>query len=335
VTDVRRACVHVGTHKTGSTALQVFLAMNRQLLLDAGVCYPRSGRVGLGENLTTPGHHQIAMDMLADRGSSSLENLVLEIRSSDVPTVVLSSEEFAILAAVPDWMARLKDALLGAGYAPVAIVYLRAQPFYAESVFAEMAKNGYLVDIDAYLAGILADGHHTPPGSGRSMMFDYEALMAKLEGTFGPGEAVARAYRPDLDSAAIFRDFLGVVGNLRGGLKVQGLKNPMPRVNESQTLRQLIASIAAIAPEKHLELSHYPDAELDARFGLLTYDDVANAFERFRGGNAALNQRFNIEIPFANDAHAPRRDDPRFERAPGQRALLGRIIDALGLQLMR
>ena len=157
------------------------------------------------------------------------------------------------------------------------------------------------------------------------MMFDYEALMAKLEGTFGPGEAVARAYRPDLDSAAIFRDFLGVVGNLRGGLKVQGLKNPMPRVNESQTLRQLIASIAAIAPEKHL----------DARFGLLTYDDVANAFERFRGGNAALNQRFNIEIPFANDAHAPRRDDPRFERAPGQRALLGRIIDALGLQLMR
>ena len=335
MTAVRRACVHVGTHKTGSTALQVFLAMNRQILVDAGVCYPRYGRIDIGGDLATPGHHQIAMDLFAGEKSESLERMLVEICTLDSPTVVLSSEEFGILASQPAKMARLQCGLVGAGYSPVAITYLRAQPFYAESVFAEMAKNGYLVDIGVFLDEILRDGHHTPPDSGRTMMFDYEALLRQLEVTFGQGNAVARAYRPELEAEAIFRDFLWVVGKVRGQLNVQNLTNPLPRANESQTLRQLIASIAAMAPEASLELSRYPDAELDARFSLLTYEDVSRSFERFRAGNAAIDERFNIEIPFATDAHAPRRDDPRFARAPGQRELLSRIIDALGLQLRR
>lgn len=45
--------LHIGRHKTGTTALQTYLAANRERLAEQGVLYPETGRQGVG-------HHRIA-----------------------------------------------------------------------------------------------------------------------------------------------------------------------------------------------------------------------------------------------------------------------------------
>jgi hypothetical protein len=325
----RYAVVHVGTHKPGTTALQVFLAVNRPLLETAGIHYPRAGRHDLGDGMMTPGHHQIAMDYLAGESSASLGAILTEIAAVDASAVVLSSEEFQMLVPRAGALDAIAGGLRERGYVPVAIVYLRAQPYYAESVYAEMIKGGWLTDFDAYLETIVADGAFTPPGSTRTMTFDYQRLIAQLEAPFG--NVIARAYRSDASDDALARDFLQLVGGLRGSLKVEGLKNPMPRANESQTLRQLIASLYAIAGRPEELPSDVAADELDERFALLTRGDVSRFYKRFADGNAAINARFGIGIPFAAASDVPAREDPRFLRARRHREILSRIIAALGL----
>lgn len=325
----RYAVVHVGTHKTGTTALQVFLAVNRPLLETAGIHYPRAGRHDLGDGMMTPGHHQIAMDYLAGESSASLGAALAEIATVDASAVVLSSEEFQMLLPRAGALEAIAGGLRESGYVPVAIVYLRPQPYYAESVYAEMIKGGWLTDFDAYLKTIIVDGAFTPAGSARTMTFDYQRLIAQLEAPFG--NVIARAYRSDASDEALPRDFLQLVGGLRGSLKVDGLKNPMPRANASPTLRQLIASLYAIAGRPEEVPPDVAADELDKRFALLTRGDVSRFYKRFSDGNAAINARFGISIPFAAPSDVPPPDDPRFARAQRHREIFGRIIAALGL----
>jgi hypothetical protein len=57
-----RLYVHCGLHKTGTTALQDFLAAQAATLARAGVLYPRAGRPGVAG-----GQHNIAWRLAGDR----------------------------------------------------------------------------------------------------------------------------------------------------------------------------------------------------------------------------------------------------------------------------
>jgi hypothetical protein len=112
---------------------------------------------------------------------------------------------------------------------------------------------------------------------------------------------------------------------------VKGLVNPVPRVNESLTLRGVIEHLYALASKAvPVGLGVFED-DLDARFSLLSYENVVRFYERFAEGNREINARFGIEIPFAKIGDVPPPDDPRFARAQRHREIFGRIIAALGL----
>ena len=58
-----RSCfIHAGTHKTGTTAIQRFLAGNRETLARAGFYYPRSGCW----HPEFPGHHNLMFELTGD-----------------------------------------------------------------------------------------------------------------------------------------------------------------------------------------------------------------------------------------------------------------------------
>ena len=50
---MRKLILHIGRHKTGTTAIQRFLYGNPELLRANGYCYPDHGAIGFG-------HHDIA-----------------------------------------------------------------------------------------------------------------------------------------------------------------------------------------------------------------------------------------------------------------------------------
>jgi hypothetical protein len=99
-----RIIVHAGPHKTGTTAIQDFLASNRATLRSVGVHYPKfiPGRTGQhnvpwsikGWNLRLLGaehEHELPRAIL--------DNYLGEARTLGAHTLLLSSEDFSLLTA--------------------------------------------------------------------------------------------------------------------------------------------------------------------------------------------------------------------------------------------
>ena len=75
--------IHAGTHKTGTTFLQSFLSLNFKELLNEGILFPLSGRIG-----KFGGHHNIAWQLNEDerfkKNTALLKCYVLKYRSLNV-----------------------------------------------------------------------------------------------------------------------------------------------------------------------------------------------------------------------------------------------------------
>jgi hypothetical protein len=128
--------LHIGLHKTGSTTLQSFLKLNQSLLKENGYLYPFSG-------LTNSGHHNLPWQLTQDRRfrtkHGTWDDLHLEISSSSVDNIILSSEDFESLNlnSIDDLKNQLQP------YNTKVIVYLRRQDSLIQSVYIQQVKGGY------------------------------------------------------------------------------------------------------------------------------------------------------------------------------------------------
>jgi len=321
-------------HKTGTKALQAYLAANRLQLAQTGVHYPRAGRHRLEENLYTAGHHQIAFDLANDDRNASLVDVAKEIRLVQAATVVLSSEEFLPLAYRPGVLDAIIAMARELGYEPAAVIVLRAQPDYLESIYSEIAKTSFASNFDDFIEQTTRDGHFTTPNYTFPFDLAYTAVVGRLEAIFGLGNVVARAYRRDRDLDFGHSDFLSVVAHMRGGLQLENARNPLPSTNERVTLLQLLANIVRtrganfdVAAFVRERFPHFEEAELGRPFFLMTRADRRRLLSRFALDNAAINTRFGIAIPFVSEADAAISDADE-ARAHKHRALLGAVLQA-------
>ncbi len=321
---MRIACVHVGTPKTGTTAIQAFLVANWTQLLEAGICYPHAGRLPV-ENRFEPGQHLIPRELAASGTSPSLQAAIEETIALDARAMLLSSEEFHALLPGTTF-STLVGELRFNEFTPVGLVYLRSQTNYAESMYVELLKGGWITQFESFLAEILRDGAFSQKSTGQAIEFQYSRMMGDLERHFGPGMVIPRVYREGLAAKTLPLEVLEMVGRLLEGLHVKGLSIPSNR-NASLTLRGLLLTLQLHARGKDLEIPDIPDAELDARFSLLGYEEYVQMFARFAGDNLDLKARYGIEIPLCGIADVPPSDAPRFAHARSQREILRRVVD--------
>jgi len=120
-----RITIHVGIHRTGTTALQNLLANNRELLKRGGVLYP----------FEATNHQQIAWSLF--RGELTGADLVAKLEGEITPEtrqIVLSAEDFAIHKDL-SWLASLR-----ARFDCEAIIYLRRQDEWMMSWYNQHVK---------------------------------------------------------------------------------------------------------------------------------------------------------------------------------------------------
>jgi hypothetical protein len=201
-----RVCyIHIGTHKTGTTSIQAFLAENPRRFIDNGVFLPVAGRE---DDLGVVAHHELAKDLLGnplfkpERGG--LEAVVEELRNAVSDAACLTSEDFSFLYNMPQALIRLRDGVRSAGYEPHVVVYLRAQASYSTAVYAENVRHGYRVPFDQYLTDVLNRGCYVWNG-GSGPPFDYTQLLDGFAAVFGAEAITARPYRSGApDNALLF-----------------------------------------------------------------------------------------------------------------------------------
>lgn len=193
---MRKCFLHIGTHKTGTTAIQAQLQQQRDLLIQRGFLYPKTG---IPDRLS--GHHNIAWQLSGDRRFrtelGTVDDLLSEIDQTD-RDIILSSEDFECAG---DNLGSFINKLEQRRKVEV-IVYFRDQLSYARSLYLELITLGYTSTFGEFLLEIVE--HRMIRWREWVFAFDYSLLINQLP----PGTSMV--VRPR--QASVIADFLSILG---------------------------------------------------------------------------------------------------------------------------
>jgi hypothetical protein len=268
----KRVYIHAGLHKTGTSSIQVELTRARHLLEPRGFLYPVAGM----PEWAPFGHHLLPWSLVEDqelipsvRGhhpggfqdddrEAIWAALRREIDGSDLPNVILSSEEFDILdrPALDRLSARLK------GFDVVPILFLRN--------LGDLVESGYrtAVLISGFSHGI---AHYADHQRTRS---DYFQLLQDWKSVSSSGELFVVSYDDEYLRTDVVLSFLRLMGLSADAIEPIRL----PKQNESapafvveivRFLRSLGAQEADVASWMKT-ISHLPYRDgVNERYSLL------------------------------------------------------------------
>jgi len=204
-----RCILHIGTHKTGTTAIQQSFLAGGPWLDEAGLYYPQAGRV-------YGGHHNAAFDLvgspLFERERGTLADLLDEVAREDGRRSVVSSEVLHFAAAVPAAMERLRAMVAERRIEARVVLYLRDPASYAASLYGQLRKRG-LVDMPfaAFVETIAREGAFSLDGW-RRYPFAYREIVDPFAAAFGADAVIVRRYERGAGDDALLRDFLEAAG---------------------------------------------------------------------------------------------------------------------------
>jgi hypothetical protein len=223
-----RLILHIGTHKTGTTALQQFLYANRESLVTRGLHYATSGH-GLPEANAVANALNVGKNRIVENFFGRHVGIA---RRSGAHTILVSAENFYAMTVL-DAMARRETradavkrdrALIETFRSLVAdelesvqiICYFRRPDRYAESLYSQHVKRGISFDdtFGAFLPII------------KPALF-YNRHIQAWSGVFGESNVTVRLYEPV--SADIVGDFVQNVLAIEG---VAGFSNSERHANE-------------------------------------------------------------------------------------------------------
>ncbi len=227
----RRVILHIGSPKTGTSAIQVFLARHRAELAAHGCCYPTNPDVErAAEGLVTSGNglgvakflnpdlrHRVAGADWLDEFRSLLTELPARY------DCVLYSSEF-LWRARPENLRRLGEVVAVAGFGVTVIAYVRSPEAFAVSEYSQRVKRHRETrPLDEAIADLDLD-------IGR-VLDDYSAV-------FGADRLRVRVFDPDqfLDGDLV-ADFLAQL-DLRTPLTPAEIRGPIATVNPSISLQE-------------------------------------------------------------------------------------------------
>lgn len=135
---MKRLILHIGTHKTGSTALQNVFERQRSTLASAGICYPSTSREPYPH---LPKHSSLYFAAAHEPSQFHIEFDLMrsEAEAAGCETLLVSEEGFS----VPMFE---KFKIFGDLRPEIDIeiyVYLRRQDYFIESLWNQYAKEGH------------------------------------------------------------------------------------------------------------------------------------------------------------------------------------------------
>jgi hypothetical protein len=202
--------IHIGSHKTGTSALQAFFRDNRKILAKNGVLYPKTGLAGSAHGLLANSLKKTNRIINRDKLYSDLKT---EIKKSKLKTVLISSECY-MEGVDPN---ALKQRLNDDNVRVNVIVYLRRQDSWAQSIYNEIIRDsmrrytGQIKNMREIRQGKLA----------------YYNVLQPWSEAFGKNNIIVRIYEKKQLNNGLFNDFMSVIGVNAGN----DLRYPLGAIN--------------------------------------------------------------------------------------------------------
>ena len=291
----RRAILHIGTEKTGTTTLQHFLSTNRKELAARGFLYPRFcgavNHTGLAVFALDPARRDPIQEPFGVRAEADVAPFRARLREAarlelaDGTTTIFSNEHCHSRLRHAGEVACLQ-ALLDEFFDDVQIrVYLRRQDQLAVSSYSTHLKAG------GYRAA------SCPAPRPRIPYFNYDRSLSLWEFAFGASNVRVRLFeRPSLVGGSIVTDFVDVwaLGGMEGLAPVAD-RNELIQPIAQEFLRLVNPTLERLG-NLPLEVVRGPlAARLDEMCpGRGTHPARAAAkafFDRYRVSNEAVRQR--------------------------------------------
>lgn len=192
--------LHIGSGKTGTTAVQRFLAQSFSELLELGVLHPNLDEQDISTP-TSPDYWQGRYFENSNKfGDLELFNRCIEYcQKNSLHSIVISDEAFLV-----NWRERI-GALAGKLDANVKIIcYLRRQDHYLESIWKQWGYNFFSADE-------LLDSMDRPEW-GAWGVFDWYKTIEPWANNFGKENIIIRPYEKEQLPEGILPDFLNTIG---------------------------------------------------------------------------------------------------------------------------
>ncbi len=150
--------LHIGTEKTGTTSIQLFLSKNREELSNNKIMYskvlgdPNNIRLSIAlQNIDKIDDSRIHSKIITKESivnfRDELSNdLSEEIHREKPDILIISSEYLSSRMDNPDELERLKAFLNQFSEDITVIVYLRRQDKFFESLYSTAIKKGHIMD---------------------------------------------------------------------------------------------------------------------------------------------------------------------------------------------
>ena len=290
--------LHIGTHKTGTTALQAALAANESTLQAVGFSYPLMPEtwphIKRDRNaywLSMAALQEI--DSVQARHTAKIPACLeyfTQIAATSNKALVLSDERMWYCGTKRGYWEAVRDIVRQAGVDEVQIVvYLRRQDLFVESLWAQYVKGNTRLEkpLDEYLTK-----------QKTLAVCDYAAGIKRLKRVFGSNSIIVRIYdRPALVGDDTVTDFLDVLGVGPSA----SIERPPASSNDSLSPSMTLLKLALNqTPEYKNAASNYLLATLAEvsraddvkRAGFMTPEQRKVFLARYEAGNKQIAREF-------------------------------------------
>lgn len=310
--------VHMGVPKTGTSALQVFLARNRRKLLESGFDYLGLGEIlAAAEGQITSGNAGPLARVFFPEGHFAhapdpdqvfVNQFRHVIRATDAHTGILSSELLSGLN--DDGMKAFRDMVQGEGLTLTILAYIRRQDRRMAANYAqEVKRHGCTLYPDEYV-------EKTLPKSGG---MNYNHFTNRLDGIFGRDNVLIRVYEETAQyKGRVIEDFMRT---LTGDFSPDSFNMNVANVNPTPSAKELkfMLQVNRFAPHIAFSDDVLAYGDLVGREGgggptaLLAPELRQRILDHFAESNQRLAQnRFNREVLFETTVE-PAFEDLRHE----------------------
>lgn len=253
----KKLYVHVGTPKTGTSAIQQFCATNGEAFEKQGYCYPILPYKYPNKAIVRNGHFLTGLihDKNGKRNVEEERRIFLEgmetVKKLFVTHkgVVLSDE--TLWRSTTHWRPELWSELVEmgkeAGFEVVIIVYLRRQDEYLTSLWSQDVKEGFLK------ASVRTWEEWFERGA-QDKLIDYKAKVDEYINAVGKNNVVVRRYdRTGFIGGSIYADFLQAIGlEMTEDFVVVESERNLGLKGNTNEIRRIINTLPDISHKDHL-----------------------------------------------------------------------------------
>ena len=303
--------LHIGTEKTGTTSVQKFFRVNRDLLAENAILYPvtpgdqkhqglavaalrlsKLGEMRKTFGIRTPDEARKFRDDL-------VSGLTKEFSSKPYKTVVISSEHLSSRVLDDEEVQWLKDFLSPFFEEITIIVYIRRQDDYLLSTYSTSVKSGVTYLLDMPTEQIVEN------------RYNHWAMLSRWAGVFGRERIVCRKFeRSGMVSGDIVDDFLAIAGIDKSGYERPEDVNESLDAESLEFLRLFNKHVSQFSQSgaNPMRDNLVPLLSKISRGPLLTLpdEDLARFVARFKETNRMVAMEYFGEV--RSDS-----DDPLFE----------------------